>query len=86
MVAEKMNRRMGICSIVFLCCVLSLRAGAYTLERVPSDHASIQAAIDAVSPGGTVLIEDSAVYEEDLVIQTANIRIVAARRAADPRR
>ncbi|NUP93507.1 MAG: hypothetical protein HUU36_11715 [Candidatus Omnitrophica bacterium] len=78
MVAEKMNRRMGICTIVFLCCVLSLRAGAYTLERVPSDHASIQAAIDAVSPGGTVLIEDSAVYEEDLVIQTANIRIVAA--------
>lgn len=78
MFAGKLYRGWGVCTAVLLYTVLSLRANAYTLERVPTDHATIQAAIDSVAPGGTVLIEDSAVYEEDLVIQTANIRIVAA--------
>ncbi len=54
------------------------KASAEVLERVPTDHATIAAAVGAVSPGGTVLIEDSSVYVESFAIQTANISIVAA--------
>ncbi|MCA9448514.1 MAG: hypothetical protein KC931_15435, partial [Candidatus Omnitrophica bacterium] len=45
---------------------------------VPSDYSTIQAAIDAVSPYGTIRIEDSGVYPETLAITKPGILIEAA--------
>ncbi len=78
MTAASVFYRWVVPAVISFLTVVSLPASAYTLERVPTDHTTIQAALNSVSPGGTVLIENSAVYDEELVIQTANIRIVAA--------
>lgn len=58
--------------------LLAPRASAAPVVLVPTDEATIQAAIDAVDTGGLVRIVDSGVYQEDLNISKPGIRIVAA--------
>ncbi|MDP7071138.1 MAG: hypothetical protein QF561_07300 [Phycisphaerales bacterium] len=46
----------AILNAALVAAVLSMRPEADTLVRVPQDYTSVQAAVDAVAPGGTVLL------------------------------
>lgn len=62
-----------------LCLTLFIgQSMAGALERVPTDHATIQDALNAVDSGGTVLIDASGTYVEDLIIEKPGIKLIAA--------
>lgn len=51
-----MRRRVPFCCFVVFCAFLSLQSALATTLRVPSEYSSIQDAIDASTPGDTVLV------------------------------
>src|SRR5688572_11550336 len=59
-------------------------ADAAVTVRVPQDHPTIQAAIDASSPGDTILIAPG-VYNENVIVDRSVSLVAATFDAADPR-
>lgn len=67
-------RRSLLSASVVTACVLGVNAAAATL-KVPQQHASIQAAVDAAAPGDTILIK-AGVYVENVVISNGQVGLV----------
>jgi Right handed beta helix region len=65
----------ALVTVVFaLACDEEEAAPAYATLRVPDDHPTIQAAVDAAATGDLVLIEPG-VYRESVAVETANLTI-----------
>jgi hypothetical protein len=66
-----------VCSIIPLLVtfVLSGLAHAGPPIKVPEDHSTIQAAVDAANPGDKILIGPG-VYNESIVVDVNDVRLV----------